>query len=96
MDFAIEREQEAVDFYINLAEKSIDAAMKNVFIQFSREEMGHKARLINIKENGLMKLPDINVQDLQIADYIVDIIPRAEMTYQEALVMAMKKRENCI
>ena len=37
LDFAIEREQEAVDFYSDLAEKVKTAAMKDVFQQFAKE-----------------------------------------------------------
>lgn len=93
LDFAIEREQEAVDFYTKMADNSSDAAMKNVFIQFSREEMGHKSKLIAVKEKGMFTIHEAKIQDLKIADYIVNIEPRPDMTYQEALVLAMQKEK---
>lgn len=65
LDFAIEKEQEAVEFYSMLAINSKNAEMNQVFIQFSREEMGHKAKLIHIKENGLFSVQPVKVQDLK-------------------------------
>jgi len=36
LDFAIQSEQEAVDFYKNLANESKNKAMHEVFIQFAK------------------------------------------------------------
>ena len=52
LDFAINSEQEAVDFYNQMAEISKTEDMRNVFMQFAREEIGHKARLTKIKHEG--------------------------------------------
>ena len=95
LDFAIEREQEAVEFYTNMADNSSDTAMKNVFIQFSREEMGHKSKLMHLKSSNLPIFNTLNqnIQDLKIADYTVKIEPRPGMTYQEALILAMQKEK---
>jgi len=38
LDFAIQSEQEAADFYTNLADGSKNQAMRKVFIQFDKEE----------------------------------------------------------
>ena len=54
LDFAINNEQVAVDFYIKLAEKFEDKAMKQTFEDFAKEEMGHKARLTSIKKKDSM------------------------------------------
>lgn len=93
LDFAMRNEQLAVDFYVNLAGKSTDNAMKQTFEDFAREEMGHKARLASIKEKGLFDIKPENVMDLKIADYIVRQEPSDDMSYTDALRLAMKREK---
>ena len=94
LDFAIQSEQEAVDFYKNLANESKNKAMCEVFIQFSKEENGHKKRLLNIKREENFEFSDEKVFDLQIGDYLVDVKASNDMSYQEALILAMKKEKS--
>ncbi|MEJ5315859.1 MAG: ferritin family protein [Tenuifilum sp.] len=93
LDFAIAREQDAVDFYNRLAEKARNNDMRHTFEQFAREEMMHKARLAKIKEEGVITLPSEKVVDLKIADYVVLDSERDDMTYEQALVLAMKREK---
>lgn len=94
LDFAINAEQEAVDFYSNLANRSRNDEMKKVFVEFAGEEMKHKTRLLAVKESKVYKLPGGRVPDLKIADYVVDVKPAADLTYPDALILAMKKEKD--
>ena len=93
LDFAIEREQEAADFYADLAGRMERAYMKEVFEGFAREEMGHKARLNAIKEGKLLASAGKQIVDLKIGDYLVATEPTDDMEYQDALILAMKKEK---
>ena len=93
LDFAIEREQEAHDFYMDLATKAERPGMGGLFTQFAREEMGHKKRLEGIKKGTRSFSPSKTVVDLKIGDYLVDVDPSATLTYQNALILAMKKEK---
>jgi len=93
LDFAMENEQQAVDFYTQLAQNARTDDMREVFEQFAREEIGHKARLTKIKEEGILDLPNEQVADLKIADYTVRTEPTESMTYEQALVLAMKREK---
>lgn len=93
LDFAIINEQEAVDFYNKLSSEAKNEDMKAIFAQFAREEMGHKARLLHIRESGSSDLKVEKVTDLKIADYSVSAKPSPGMTYQDALILAMKKEK---
>ncbi len=93
LDFAIASEQEAVDFYTKLSKQDTNEAMKEVFLQFAREEMGHKARLTNIKEKQLFEFKEEKVSDLKIADYLVESEAKPDMTYQDFLIVAMNKEK---
>jgi rubrerythrin len=93
LDFAIAREQDAVDFYNRLAGNARNNDMKKTFEQFAQEEMGHKARLVKIKEEGVVSLPNEKVADLKVADYVVLESEREDMNYEQALVLAMKREK---
>ncbi|TVQ88044.1 MAG: rubrerythrin [Bacteroidetes bacterium] len=93
LDFAMKSEQEAVDFYNQLASTMQNQEMKDTFLQFAKEEVGHKARLQKIKDERLFDLSDEKVQDLQISDYVVNVKPSPDMKYADALVLAMKKEK---
>jgi len=93
LDFAIGEEQAAVDFYLQLAAQSKNQQTKKVFEEYAEEEMRHKANLLSLKERGNFLLPDEKVRDLKIAEYLVDVRPSATMSYQDALILAMKKEK---
>lgn len=93
LDFAIGLEQDAVDFYKELAKNAITPDMRAVFEQFVREEISHKTRLIDVKEKGLFDAGPDTVTDLQIGDYLVSIKPSPGMSYRDALVLAMKREK---
>ncbi len=93
LDFAMNSEQEAVDFYTSLASRMQNQEMKDVFLQFAQEEVGHKARLQKIKDEGLFDMDMEKVRDLKIADYVVRSKATDDMEYQDALVLAMKREK---
>jgi rubrerythrin len=90
LDFAIKNEEEAAEFYTNLAGKTSSPALRTVFEDFAREEQGHKAKLLEVKRSGKMEPATRQILDLKIGDYLVDVEPRPKMDYQEALILAMK------
>ncbi len=96
LDFAIQREQEAVDFYTSLVQVAKNEAMKLAFEQFAKEEAGHKAKLTKVKEGGRELISgggSATVPDLKISDYLVDEEPTPDISYQSALILAMKKEK---
>ncbi len=90
LDFAIQKEQDAADFYTDLADKMEVEYMKTIFSQFAGEEKGHKAKLIAVKGGKRMLTAEKRVQDLKIGDNLVDIELTSDLGYQEALILAMK------
>jgi rubrerythrin len=92
--FAIEQEQKAVDFYTSLAKEATSEEMKKVFLEFAGEEIRHKQRLTRIREEGVFTMPRQQVADLKISDYIIDVKPTGKLSYEEALVLAMKREKS--
>ncbi len=93
LDFAIKEEEQAQEFYSKLASKATDPGIKKLLEGFAAEEKGHKARLTGIKSGKQAFGAKERVLDLQIGDYLVDVSPSPEMSYKEALVVAMKKEK---
>jgi rubrerythrin len=93
LDFAIGEEQSAVDFYLLLAAQSKNNQTKKTFLEYAEEEMRHKSHLQKVKETGIFILSDEVVRDLKIAEYLVDVKPAPNMSYQDALILAMKKEK---
>jgi rubrerythrin len=93
LDFAMNAEQEAVDFYNHLATTMKNKEMRETFLEFAKEEVNHKTRLQKIKEERLFDFTEEKILDLHISDYVVAAKPTADMTYADALVLAMKKEK---
>ncbi len=92
--FAISQEQNAVDFYTGLAKDARNEEMKEVFLEFAGEEIKHKQRLTRIREEGVFTMPEQQVADLKIGDYIADVKAAPDMSYEEALIVAMKREKS--
>lgn len=93
LDFAISNEEEAAQFYTDLASNMDRQWMKEVFEGFAREEKGHKAKLLEIKEGKRLLKSEKKILDLKLADYLVPPETSEKMDYQQALVLAMKKEK---
>ncbi len=93
LNFAINREQESVDLYERLSKEAPTPQMRDVFTSFAAEERGHKKRLLNIQSSGQFKMMEKHIQDLKIEDYLVDVSETVGLTYQAALILAMKKEK---
>jgi rubrerythrin len=93
IDFAIEREQEAVEFYQDLQKKVKFQAQQEMLKELEEMEKGHIRILTNIVQEGKINERERQVEDLHISDYIVPVEPSANMSYQEILIVAMKREE---
>ncbi len=93
MNFAINEEVKASEFYTELAEKTSRSAVKGVLLQFAEEEKGHKRKLEQVKAGKRGLISSEKVSDLKIGDYLTDVEPSSNVSYQEALIIAMKKEK---
>ena len=91
LDYAIDQEQQAADFYLNLAGRAEKAGMKQLLLEFAEEEKRHKERLLEVKTGDRELTPEQEVLDLKISDYLVEVDTSDDISYQDALIVAMKK-----
>jgi rubrerythrin len=90
LDFAISKEEQSAQFYNALAAQAKQESMAAVFREFAAEEITHKEKLLGVKEGRTLEPAHDKVADLKIAEYVVDVEPSPDMSYQDALILAMK------
>lgn len=98
LNFAIDREKEAVAFYASLAEEATRNALKQTFVDFSKEEEKHADLLSDIAGNK-EKIDAYEfkaITDLKISDYMVDMEYEQGMPMPEILKVAMKREEKAV
>jgi rubrerythrin len=93
VSFAIEKEEKSVEFYQKCADRAKNPGIKQFFLEMVAEEKKHRdlLQILDLKTLENVKLE--KVEDLKISDYMVDVGFRDDLTYQEALALAMKKEE---
>jgi rubrerythrin len=98
LEFAIDREKEAVKFYASFAQEAPSEELKQTFIDFSKEEEKHVALLSDISGNKA-KIDSYEfkrIPDLKISDYMLEIEYKKGMPMPEVLKLAMKREEKSV
>lgn len=91
--FAIQAEEEAVDFYTQLAQGARNDAMRDTFTQLAKEEEGHAKKIKNLKMDAIHFAESTPITDLQISDYINPEVNYKELDYSEVLVIAINREK---
>lgn len=101
IDFAIEKEREAAEFYQKISADEEDfSGSKKMFAEFAAEEQKHEKILQEFKAKGISKsLEEYQLKwitDIKRSDYLVDLEYEPGMPYNEILLLAMKREENAL
>ena len=100
VDFAIEKEKEAVQFYSGLAKEEAFSGTKDMFMDFAKEEAKHEKLLLEFKSKGFTQaMKDYKlkwIKDIKRSDYVVDLEYQKGMAYNEILMIAMKREEKAL
>ena len=91
LDYAIDQEQQAADFYASVAARAEKAGMKKLLLEFSEEEKRHKERLLAVKTGERKLTPEKEILDLKVSDYLIEVGASDNISYQDALIVAMKR-----
>jgi rubrerythrin len=92
LDFAINREVEAHDFYMKLASMAAKPEMARVMSTLAWQEQEHKAKLEAVKSVRIT-IGEDEIGNLGISSHVEDVEPQATMSYVDLLVVGMKKEE---
>jgi rubrerythrin len=93
IDFAIEREKEAVKFYHDLQGIVHFKARQEMLRELEDMEKGHVKTLEGIGKGAIKITESPKVQNMKISDYLVEAQPAADMSYQDIIITAMKREQ---
>ncbi len=93
VNFAIEKEEKAMEFYQKCADRAKNPGIKQFFKEMVEEEERHRNMLKDLNPLNLGAVKLETIEDLQISDYLVEVKFKEDITYQEALTLAMKREE---
>lgn len=93
LDFAVEREKEAVQFYRDLQNQSHFADQKAFLQELESMEMGHIIVIENMRNKQISEMQIKHVPNLHISEYLVSDVEQLDLTYQNILIKAMKREE---
>jgi rubrerythrin len=96
INFAIDKEREAIAFYEDLAGKAQDPVIKDAVLSMADEERKHEKLLMNLTPKKLQFVRDTNQPDLKLSDYLVETPFSKDSTYQDLLIIAMKREEKSL
>lgn len=91
--FAIEKEEKAMDYYQKCSERAGNPGIREFFREMAAEEQRHRDMLRDLNPSKLGEIKLERVEDLHISEYLIDVSFKENITYQEALMLAMKKEE---
>ena len=93
IDFAINREYEAMKFYQDMQGMVKFNSQKKLLKDFELMEKGHAEILKDIRNTDFNKIEIPDIENLLISDYIVASKPYLDMNYQDIIILAMKREE---
>jgi len=100
LNFAIEKEKEAAEFYSEISEEETMSGSKQMLKEFAREEEKHQRMLENLAGQGIVEgIDDYKfkwIVDIKRSDYVSELEYKKGMAYNELLMLAMKREEKAL
>ena len=96
IQFAIDKEIEAFNFYTGASQNSRYSGGKELFLSLAKEEEGHRKLLENLKMEKVSPKRIEQVPDLHISDYMVEVEMKPDLSYADTLRIAMKREEKSL
>lgn len=95
VDYAIEKEIEAAEFYEKAAETIELVGARGVLKEYAAEERKHEQILRDLKANKarIEAYQFEKIQDIRRSDFLVEMTYRPDMNYEDLMRLAMKREE---
>ena len=90
---AVQNEIEAFLFYREVAEKTKNPHLKEMFLQFSTEEKKHREILEGFRDSEGVAIRFSPVEDFQVTETVQEKPFSPDMRPSDAIALAMKKEE---
>ena len=100
IDFAIEKEIEAADFYETASKQESMSGAKEMLVEFAAEEKKHQRLLEELRTKSLVEgASDYKfkwIPDIKRSNFAVEMEYTSGMAYHELLMLAMKREEKAL
>lgn len=100
IDFAVEKEKEAAEFYDEISEKEPFSGSKEMLKEFAAEERKHQALLEKFLTEGVDKsVAEYKLKwitDIKRSNYVVAMEYTEGMGYNDLLMLAMQREEKAL
>ncbi len=93
LDFATDREKDAVQFYRDLQGNAKFADQKSMLKELEEMEMGHILMIESLRTKQPAEMIIKPVPNLHISEYLTTEVDKLDLTYQNILIKAMKREE---
>ncbi|HNZ07900.1 MAG: ferritin family protein [Candidatus Cloacimonetes bacterium] len=93
LNFAVDREREAVKFYHDLQSVAKFQDQIAILKDLEAMETGHITVIENIRAKGVKEEDIPKVPNLKISEYITVDADKLDLSYQNILIKAMKREE---
>ncbi len=93
LKFAIEKEIEAQQLYKRCKEIASNNNVKKMFQELVDQERGHEEMLKALNLEKVKEAPTKEIEDLKIGDFLEEKPFDQNISYQDALVIAIKREE---
>jgi rubrerythrin len=94
LNFAIEREIEAANFYHEMQGRSKFDSSKEMFRDLENMEWGHANALERYKKGDVENFTPPKIMNLNISEFLEEPVVTSDLLYQEALIIAMKREDS--
>ena len=95
VSLAIQREEEAYDFYMKAAEDSKFKSSTKLLHELAHQEVAHKEKLKKALDEGVCDTFTCDtveeIEKMDLSQYLVDIPLKSDSTPQDVLIVAIKK-----
>ncbi len=98
LQFAIDKEKEAVNFYTDLSKKESISSLKETFRELAQEEAKHVKMLTGLSKNkvAIDSYEVKEITDLKISDYLTEMEYVEGMPMEDIITLAMKREEMAV
>ncbi|MBS3794084.1 MAG: ferritin family protein [Candidatus Thorarchaeota archaeon] len=96
INLAIEREEEAHDFYMEGAENAENRASKKLLEELAEQEEDHKEKLQKALEDGVCETFACTLEEVEkrkLEDYLIEVPLNPSSPPQDVLIVAMKREK---
>jgi len=93
---AVKNEVEAHEFYKAAAEKVQDKNLQKTFEDLAKEETKHKVLLQGYLDNDIKTMKFKENKDFQLSETVEEKTLSTDMSFKDAIALAMKKEEEAM